>query len=467
MRGNTTMKSTNPFPFWAAALMTMAFTASAARGVNPIVQTLYTTDPAPMVYRDTVYLYTGHDEDNSTRYVMKDWRCFSSTDMANWTDHGSPLSLKDFAWAKSDAWAGQCIERDGKFFFYVPVTQKSGGGAIGVAVSDSPTGPFHDALGHPLVKTGLGDIDPTVYIDDDGQAYLYWGNPHLFYVKLNKDMLSFDRSIGCKGIVEIPLSHEGFGVGNGRSWIPRATLYEEGPWFYKRNNLYYIVFAASGLPENICYSTSPGPTGPWTFKGIIMPTERGSSTNHPGIIDYKGHSYFFYHNDALPGGGSFTRSVCVEEFKYNDDGSFPTIRMTKDGPNPLGHLNPFLRTEAETFAWSAGIKTKTSNEVGVYVTDIKSGGHIRVCSVDFGDKEATSFTASLACASDGGAIELRLDQPDGKLIGTLPVKPTGGGDQWQTQSCTTSGATGVHDLFFVFSGDNTGSLNFDWWMFKN
>ena len=202
-----------------------------ARGANPIVQTLYTTDPAPMVYRDRVYVYTGHDEEGAKNYVMKDWRCFSSTDMVNWTDHGSVLSLKDFSWVKSDAWAGQCIERDGKFYYYVPMTQKAGGGSIGVAVSDSPTGPFHDALGHPLVKTGLGDIDPTVYIDGDGQAYLYWGNPHLFHVKLNKDMISFDTSIGWKGVVEVPLSHEGFGVGNGRSWIPRATLYEAGPWF--------------------------------------------------------------------------------------------------------------------------------------------------------------------------------------------------------------------------------------------
>ncbi|HKM03822.1 MAG TPA: family 43 glycosylhydrolase, partial [Lachnospiraceae bacterium] len=78
---------------------------------NPIVQTIYTSDPAPMVYNDTVYLYTGHDEDNSTWFTMNDWRCFSSTDMVNWTDHGSPLSYHEFSWSRGDAWAGQCIER--------------------------------------------------------------------------------------------------------------------------------------------------------------------------------------------------------------------------------------------------------------------------------------------------------------------------------------------------------------------
>ena len=115
------------------------------------------------------------------------------------------LSYTTFSWAKGDAWAGQCIPRNGKFYYYVPVNQKSGGMAIGVAVSDSPTGPFKDALGHPLASTGTGDIDPTVFIDDDGQAYLYWGNPNLFYVKLNQDMISYSGNI-----VKVPLTTAGF-----------------------------------------------------------------------------------------------------------------------------------------------------------------------------------------------------------------------------------------------------------------
>ena len=163
----------------ALALAVAAAMAQPALAVNPIVQTIYTADPAPMVHNGTLYVYTGHDEDKSTWFTMKDWRCYSTTDMVNWTDHGSPLSAIDFSWVKADAWAGQCIERNGKFYYYVPMNQKTGGMAIGVAVSDSPTGPFKDALGHPLVFDRSGDIDPTVFIDDDGQAYLYWGNPDL------------------------------------------------------------------------------------------------------------------------------------------------------------------------------------------------------------------------------------------------------------------------------------------------
>lgn len=169
---------------------------------NPIIQTIYTADPAPMVYNDTVYLYADHDEDGSTYYTMYDWRCYSSTDMVNWTDHGVMMSYKTFSWAKGDAWAGQCIYRNGKFYYYVPITSTAlGRAAIGVGVSNSPTGPFTDALGHPLIADEWGDIDPTVFIDDDGQAYLYWGNPNLYYVKLNNDMISYDKTVG---IVQVP-----------------------------------------------------------------------------------------------------------------------------------------------------------------------------------------------------------------------------------------------------------------------
>ena len=171
-------------------LVVMTAAPTAARADNPIVQTIYTADPAPLVYNGRVYLYTGHDEDNSTWFTMKDWRVWSSADMVNWTDHGSPLNLATFSWAKSDAWAGQAVYRNGKFYWYVPVTDRATGAmAIGVAVGDSPTGPFRDAIGHPLVENGR--FDPTVFIDDDGQAYLYWGNPDLWYVKLNADMISY------------------------------------------------------------------------------------------------------------------------------------------------------------------------------------------------------------------------------------------------------------------------------------
>jgi hypothetical protein len=183
--------------FWISSVLcavcAVTLLPGVARADNPIVQTIYTADPAPLVHNGRVYLYTGHDEDGSTNFTMKEWRVWSSADMVNWTDHGSPLSLANFSWASANAWAGQAIFRNGKFYWYVPMTRAASGRmAIGVGVSDDPTGPFIDALGHPLVEHG--EFDPTVFIDSNGQAYLYWGNPDLWYVTLNADMISFSGS---------------------------------------------------------------------------------------------------------------------------------------------------------------------------------------------------------------------------------------------------------------------------------
>jgi hypothetical protein len=424
---------------------------------NPIIQTCYTADPAPMVYKDTLFLYTGHDEDGSKYFTMKNWRCFSTTDMVNWTDHGSPLGLNNFSWAQKDAWAGQCIFRNNKFYWYVPITKTTGGMAIGIGVSDRPTGPFKDALGHPLILNS--QIDPTVFIDDDGQAYLYWGNPGLYYVKLNPDMISYSGEI-----VKVPLTTEGFGICTDGS--KRITQFVEAPWLCKRNGLYYMLYAAGGIPEHIAYSTSASPIGPWVYRDAIMPKQGGSFTNHEGIIDYKGKSYFFYHNGALPGGGGFTRSVCVEEFKYNTDGTIPIFNMTKEGVvNSVGHLNPYRRNEAETIAWESGIKTESSNDVGVYVTDINNGDYIKVRSVDFG-KGAKSFQASVASATGGGKIEIYLDSLSGSLIGSCLVERTGGWQNWVTKTCSVNKVKGIHDLFLKFTGGNDLLFNLNWWKFS-
>ena len=435
---------------------------SASLADNPIVQTNYTADPAPMVYNGRLYVHTTHDEDVtvSNFFTMNDWRVYSTVDMVNWTDHGSPLSYKSFTWGKGDAWAGQCIPRNGKFYFYVPMNNCCGT-QIGVAVSTSPTGPFTDALGKALISTGSGNIDPTVYIDDDGQAYLYWGNPDLYYVKLNADMISYSGTP-----TKVSLTTAGFGT---RSNTDRATAYEEGPWFYKRGSLYYIVYPADGTPEKISYTTSSGPLGPWTYRGDIMAKESGSGssfTNHPGVVDFGGNSYFFYHNAALPGGGGYKRSVCIEQFAYNADGTIPTIKMTTAGPAAIANLNPFVQTEAETIAWSSGLKTEVCSEGGMDVTSINNGDYIKVRSVDFGTG-AVSFDARVSSASSGGNIELRLDSATGTLIGTCAVSGTSGLQTWATKSCTVSGATGLHDLYLKFTGGSGDLFNFNWWKFTS
>ena len=566
---------------------------------NPIIQTNYTADPAPMVHNGTVYLYTTHDEDKTVRnfFTMNDWRCYSTTDMVNWTDHGAIMSYKDFSWSRGDAWAGQCIFRNGKFYLYLPVNKKNGGNAIGVAVSDSPTGPFKDALGVPLLE-GYGYIDPSVFIDDDGQAYLYWGNPHLWYVKLNADMVSYDQKVG---IVKVPLTAESFklrvinagktfawaksidglnahninnkddkknywyvsaidestskkviGVGVGdraigpftdalgkplitencgdgdinptviydndkqpflvwgtselwyaklnsnlisydpafgiqqipadkKEWFAgkikgtvnstekRQTTYEEGPWVYKRNNMYYLFYPAGAVPEHLAYSTSKSLSNPqWMYGDTVMDIIKkgGAFTNHPGVIDYKGRTFLFYHNGALPGGGGFKRSVCVDELKFNADGTVQRVEPSEGLAKGVDNLNPFVKVEAATIAWQEGIETAMDSATrNVYVTDISNGDYIKVRSVDFA-KGAKSFEASVASVS-GGTIEIRLDSHTGTLLGSCTVNNTGSLQKWAAVSCKTAKTSGVHDVYFVFKGSEGQLFNFDWWKFGN
>ncbi|MEV2239848.1 family 43 glycosylhydrolase [Micromonospora andamanensis] len=427
-----------------------------AKADNPIVQHIYTADPAPLVHNGRVYVYTGRDEDGSTYFTMREWRVFSSADMVNWTDHGVPMNLATFSWASADAWAGHVIERNNQFYWYVPVKNRATGRmAIGVGVSSSPTGPFRDALGRPLLENA--EIDPHAFIDDNGQAYLYWGNPNLWYVRLNSDMISYSG-----GLTQIPLTTAGFGTRTGNP--SRPTLYEEGPWVYKRNGTYYMIWAAECCGEYIAYSTAPGPTGPWTFRGTVMPRQGSSFTNHPGIIDFNGGSYFFYHNGALPGGGGFTRSVAVEKFTYRSDGTIPSMNMTSTGAPQVGTLNPFVRQEAETIAWNSGIETERASSGSMNVWSIDNGDWIKVKGVAFGTG-ASSFTARVASAAAGGNIEVRLDSATGPLVGTCRVPGTGGWQTWIDTSCAVSGATGTRDLYLRFTGGSGNLFNVDWWQF--
>jgi hypothetical protein len=427
---------------WVLSLGVITMLPTPARADNPIVQTSYTADPAPMVHEGTLYLYTSHDEDVTVDnfYTMNDWRLYSTEDMVNWTDHGSPAGLRTFSWGTDSAWAPQGIARNGEFYLFVPLNNNTGA-RIGVGVSDNVAGPFMDPLGKELAQSGSSDIDPTVFIDDDGQAYMYWGNATLKYVKLNEDMISYS---GSPTNVDLP----GF---------------TEGPWFYKRESRYYMVYAGmGGGTEKISYATSDSPTGPWNTRGDIMGP--GSTfTNHPGVVDYKGHSYFFYHNSALPGGNDFKRSVCVEEFTYGADGSIPQLTMSKEGPEAVATLNPFAQVEAETIAFSSGLKTEDCDDTGggLNVTKITAGDYIKVKNVDFLDG-VTSFEARVSSSGNNASIELHLDSESGTLLGTCDVS---GAASWTTTTCDVSGGSGTHDLFLVFSGNGDDLFKFNWWKF--
>ncbi len=417
---------------------------------RPIIQTKYTADPAPMVYNDTVFLYTTHDEDDAEGFKMQDWLLYTSTDMVNWTDHGVVASLKSFDWVKRDngAWAEQVVERNGKFYMYCPIH----GNGIGVLVSDSPYGPFKDPLGKPLVwqKEHWDDIDPTVFIDEDGQAYMYWGNPNCYYVKLNEDMISYSGDI-----VKLKETPE---------------HYQEGPWFYKRNGHYYLAFASTCCPEGIGYAMSDSPTGPWKTKGYIMrPTER-TRGNHPGIMDYKGKSYVFGLNYDLLKLETNThyerRSVSVAEMHYNEDGTIQEVPYWADTKlEQIGTFNPFRKVEAETMAWGYGLKTVPNADKSLSVVNVNNGEYICVRGVNFGKNKARRFEVS-ALPLEGGNLKIRLDAPDGKIVGNVNIPQGNETSKYELYSCEVNAVSGIHDLYLSFEGENNKDLfELDYWKF--
>lgn len=298
----------------------MVACAPLAHAANPLTATMFTADPAALVDNGRVYLYVGHDEaaPRGKDYVMNEWRVLSSCDMKTWVDQGAPLRYSTFAWAGRDAWAGDIAKRNGKYYFYATVDHKSvAGKAIGVAVSDSPLGPFVDARGSALVTNDMtqetailwDDIDPAVFIDTDGQAYLYWGNTVMKYAKLKANMIELDGPIHTVGL----------------------DSFTEASYLHLHNGVYYLTYS-SKFPEETVYMTGPSATGPWTFRGVLMEKNEGVKTIHQAIVDFNGKSYIFYHNAKLPGGGEFRRSVAVEEFQYKPDGTIGLIGQTVQGP---------------------------------------------------------------------------------------------------------------------------------------
>ena len=303
-----------------------ALLCSQAVAKNPLFDNVFTADPAAMVHDGKVYLYTGHDESpsNNVFFQMHDWLAFSSEDMVNWTQHGPIMKATDFKWAKGDAWAAHMIERDGTFYFYTTVRHKDDkpGFAIGVATSKSPLGPFVDARGSALVTDDMtkhtpndwDDIDPAIWVEENGDTYMFFGNLMPKYVKLKDNLIELDGEIKT---LDLP-------------------TFTEALWVHKKNEYYYVTYACE-FPEKICYSMSKSIHGPWEFKGILNELAGNSETNHQSVITFKGKDYFFYHTGSLPpkpgqeSGGRFRRSVAVEEMHYNEDGTIQRIHMTTEG----------------------------------------------------------------------------------------------------------------------------------------
>lgn len=311
---------------------------------------IFTADGAVMVWNDKVYLYVDQDaaSTSATGYNIPDWLLYESSDMIHWESKGSVANCKSISWCQAGNSGGlaafQVVERDDqngtpKFYLYGAVNN---GSSIVVMVADQPEGPFKDARGIPLVYLddtanmgathGWRNLDPTAFVDDDGQAYLAWGNKIFFTVKLEDDMIHLqgetyttdasgkmqNRNISGVKIIAHPPSESA-------DW----KTYEEAPWLTKRGSLYYLVFA-SGFPETMNYATATSPEGPWQFRGVVIAREANdASTIHSCLFDFRGASYMGYHNKALPTGSDYRRAQCMDRVYYNADGTIKRLVRTR------------------------------------------------------------------------------------------------------------------------------------------
>ena len=271
--------------------------------------------------------------------------------------------------------------------------------------------------------------------------------------------------ISYKGEIHaVPMKPEAFGRREGDP--QRPTLYEEAPWLYKRKGMYYLFYAGGPVPEHLAYATAESPEGPWKYGGTLMATEGGSFTNHPGIADFRGKTYLFYHDASLPGGSGFTRSVCVRELDFQSDGKIPCMKMVKEGvTKSLKPLCPYQKVEAETMAWSEKMKSAYNPQVGVFITALADGAYMKVRAVDFGEKAPSRFSARLSTTHNADIVmEVRLDGLEGQVLAELKVPRTGGSDRWKLVEKQIPQVTGVHDLYFIFKGKAMRNLAyFDYW----
>ena len=296
-------------PILMKSILTSALLAIPVHAQQPILPDFH-ADPSARVFDGKVYIYPSRDPAGARDWKgMVEWPVFSSPDMKTWTDHGVIFSLKDIAWADAEAWAPDCIERNGKYYFYF-----TAGGQIGVAVSNSPAGPFKDALGKPLVRKGEAGIrymiDPNVFIDDDGQAYLYvGGGRQLGVLKLKEDMITRDG----------PLER-----------VEMEKFYE-GVWVHQHDGNYYASYPTrpggkDSQANVMVFSMAKSLLGPWEYKGAIL--DNKSHNIHGSITEFKGSTYLFYHAE---GPSHWERRVCVEPVRYDEDGSIRPMVMTKSG----------------------------------------------------------------------------------------------------------------------------------------
>ncbi|RYE30604.1 MAG: carbohydrate-binding protein [Sphingobacteriaceae bacterium] len=424
---------------------------------NPLITNQFTADPTARVFEGKVYVYPSHDIVATPKhgrvgwFCMEDYHVFSSENLTDWTDHGVIVSQNKVAWTDSAAysmWAPECVFRNGKYYFYFPAPAKnktSGNGfSIGVAIADKPYGPF---VPESAPIKNVHGIDPNVFIDKDGQAYLYWAQGNIYAAKLKNNMLELD------GEPKV--------LGN----LPDKGL-KEGPYLFERKGIYYLTYPhVENKIERLEYATSNNPMGPFKFTGVIMDESiSGCWTNHQSIIDYKGQWYLFYHNDDLSPNFDKSRSIRADSLFFNKDGTIQKVMPTLRGvgitqANKIIQLDRYSNTSSEGV--SVGFLDTSNKMQGWKVQLNQKNAWVRYNAVDFGKVKLATASAKTQSAQ-GGLLEIRIDKLDGTLLGSINVTP---GSNWNLNKVSLANfRSGKHDLFVILK--DTQPVQIDWMRFE-
>lgn len=404
---------------------------------NPIVPPgVYIADPTARVWDDgNLYIYGSLDE--STRHYCS-WRyhVMMTTDMKSWdiTENAFASKGEDDEVPYSDEllFAPDCMEKDGKYFLYYCMPDLNA--AEGVATGNSPTGPF--TQGQKVELEGIEEIDPTVFVDDDGQAYYIWGQFEAKIAKLKPSMTEIEPSTIVRGVVN-----------------EKEHFFHEGAFMMKRNGIYYMVYAdmsRSNRPTCIGYATASSPFGPFKYGGVIIDNNNcdpSNWNNHGSVAEYQGRWYVFYHRATH--NSRMMRKACVEPIAFNADGSIDEVEMTSQGAGPP--LNAFESMDAAHACLLFGnVRIELDQPRNEILTGIQNDDGVAFKYLDFKDG-ATKVEFRVKALSGGGEIVIRTGQPWNKEIGRVSVAGTDNSD-WKTITGDIEKTTGVRSVWLSFHG---------------
>ena len=350
---------------------------------NPIATHIFTADPEARVFNNRLYVYTSHDLPNATYWDMVDWRLLSTTDMVHWQDDGAVFSLKGFRWATKWAWAPDCVSANGKYYLFLPVDRTK----IGVAIGSSPTGPFKDAIGMPLLdnktmpEAGKEPIDPAVLVDDDGQSYLYFGCRNAKVVKLAPSLTELAGPIETVQLLDPQGKPIPVAAPDTNPVLPEG--YGEAPFIFKRAGKYYFVYSNGWAPESTqVYATGNSPMGPFTYAGKVM-EHADSVTQHGSVVEFRGKWYVFYHTSELSNGNAFRRSVCFDELTFASDGTINTVTPSSPAKAPAVAA-PYALAAATRVGGSGGFDYVYADVAGrrLYIPRTAPASRITVFNLD-------------------------------------------------------------------------------------